>query len=70
MKYLCMGADLVAVGRPAIYGLSVNGNKGVSQVFDILKKELLVAMINGGFKDLNSFKKNRLILSKFSKKYG
>ena len=67
MKYLCLGADLVAIGRPAIYGLSINGSKGVSQIFDILQKELFVAMINGGFKDLNSFKKNRLILKIFEK---
>ena len=58
-------ADLVAIGRPAIYGLGVNGSLGVSTVFEILKKELKTAMINGGFKNLKSFNQKRLILGKF-----
>ncbi len=65
IKYLCLGADLVAIGRPAIYGLGVNGSQGVSTVFEILKKELKTAMINGGFKNLKSFNQKRLILGKF-----
>ena len=67
IKYLCLGADLVAIGRPAIYGLGVNGSQGVSTVFEILKKELKTAMINGGFKNLKSFNQKRLILGKFKK---
>lgn len=69
IKYLCMGANLVAVGRPAIYGLSIGGSQGVKKIFDILKNELKVAMINGGFKNFKSFKPNRLILNKLLKKY-
>ena len=65
IKYLCLGADLVAIGRPAIYGLAVNGKLGVSRIFEILKKELRTSMINGGFKNLKSFNQNRLILNKF-----
>jgi L-lactate oxidase len=65
IKYLCLGADLVAIGRPAIYGLAVNGRLGVSKIFEILKKELRTSMINGGFKNLKSFNQNRLILNKF-----
>jgi isopentenyl diphosphate isomerase/L-lactate dehydrogenase-like FMN-dependent dehydrogenase len=65
IKYLCLGADLVAIGRPAIYGLAVNGRLGVSRIFEILKKELTTSMINGGFKNLKSFNQNRLILNKF-----
>ena len=70
IKYLCLGSDFVAIGRPAIYGLGVSGNKGVSKIFDILKNELKTAMINGGFKNLKSFSENRLILNKFKKNYG
>ena len=65
IKYLCLGADLVAIGRPVIYGLGVNGSLGVSSIFEILKKELYTSMINGGFKNLKSFNQNRLILGKF-----
>tara|TARA_B100000579_G_scaffold432158_1_gene448510 strand:+ start:1234 stop:2271 length:1038 start_codon:yes stop_codon:yes gene_type:complete len=61
IKYLCLGANFVAVGRPAIHGLICDGSRGVQKVFTILKDELETAMINGGFKDKNSFKKNRLL---------
>ena len=62
IKYLCLGANLVAVGRPAIYGLICNGSQGVSNIFSILKNELTSAMTNGGFKNISSFKQNRLII--------
>mgnify|MGYP006134307483 CR=1 FL=1 len=62
IKYMCLGADFVGVGRPAIHGLINNGHKGVEKIFEVLKKELLTSMINGGFKDFKSFKKLRLIL--------
>ena len=65
IKYLCLGADLVAIGRPAIYGLGVNGSSGVSTIFEILKKEFKTAMINGRFKNLKSSNQKRLILGKF-----
>ena len=70
IKYLCLGANLVAIGRPAIYGLSLNGSAGVSKIFEILKNELLTAMINGGFKNVKSFNKQRLILKNFQNYYG
>jgi isopentenyl diphosphate isomerase/L-lactate dehydrogenase-like FMN-dependent dehydrogenase len=60
IKYLCLGADLVGIGRPAIHGLSISGYKGVKNIFDILNSELTTAMINGGFKNYNDFKLNRL----------
>ena len=62
IKYLCLGANFVALGRPAIHGLICEGSKGVAKIFNILKDELKTAMINGGFKDKNSFKKNRLLI--------
>ena len=33
-KAIASGADLVAIGRPVIYGLSLGGSTGVRQVFD------------------------------------
>ena len=59
---MCLGADFVGIGRPAIHGLINNGHKGVTNIFEILKDELTSSMINGGFKDFKSFKKSRLIL--------
>ena len=60
IKYLSLGADFVGIGRPAMYGLICDGFKGVNKIFNILNSEINSTMINGGFKDLSSFKKNRL----------
>ncbi len=62
IKYLCLGADYVSIGRPAIYGLIAGKSLGVKQIFDILIQEMKTAMTNGGFKDLKSLKPDRLIL--------
>ena len=35
-KALASGADLVAIGRPVIYGLALGGSVGVRQVFEHL----------------------------------
>jgi isopentenyl diphosphate isomerase/L-lactate dehydrogenase-like FMN-dependent dehydrogenase len=59
IKYLCAGADLVGIGRPAIYGLILDGAKGTKKIFEILESEMETAMINGGFKNLQQMKKNR-----------
>ncbi|MDC0427062.1 alpha-hydroxy-acid oxidizing protein, partial [Pelagibacteraceae bacterium] len=60
IKYLCLGADYVGIGRPAVYGLICGGANGVRKIFDILNEEMRTAMINAGFKNLKSFSKNRL----------
>ena len=39
-KALASGADLVAIGRPVIYGLALGGSVGVRQVFEHLNAEL------------------------------
>ena len=55
IKYLCLGANFVGIGKPAIYGLTIDGHKGVKQIFDILTSELKTASLNGGFKNLKDF---------------
>jgi len=64
IKYLCLGANFVGIGKPAIYGLIINGHKGVKQIFDILKYELETASLNGGFKNLRDFNLKRISLKK------
>lgn len=34
------GADMVGIGRPIHYGLTVGGEKGVKKVFEILTNEM------------------------------
>lgn len=45
LKALALGARAVFVARPVLWGLAVDGEKGVKHVLTILKKELELAMI-------------------------
>ncbi len=41
LKALALGATAVAIGRPIIWGLAINGESGVQQVFECLQRELV-----------------------------
>lgn len=53
LKALALGADLVAIGRPVLWGLAVDGAEGVQRVLDILRGELSVAMALTGCRTLD-----------------
>jgi 4-hydroxymandelate oxidase len=48
LKGLALGADLVAVGRPVLWGLAVGGADGVQHVLEIFRGELSLAMALAG----------------------
>jgi 4-hydroxymandelate oxidase len=52
LKGLALGADLVAVGRPALWGLAVDGADGVQRVLEILRDELSLAMALAGCRSI------------------
>jgi 4-hydroxymandelate oxidase len=52
LKGLALGADLVAVGRPVIWGLAVAGADGVQHVLEILRDELSLAMALAGCRSI------------------
>ncbi|MFV0560093.1 MAG: lactate oxidase [Enterococcus sp.] len=60
-KALASGADLVAVGRPIIYGLNLGGAEGVKSVFDHLNKELSITMQLAGTKTIDDVKNTTLL---------
>lgn len=43
-KALALGASVVAMGRPALYGLALGGWQGVKSVIDKIKGEFMLAM--------------------------
>lgn len=55
-KALASGADIVAIGRPALYGLMLGGSEGVHDVFQHLNKELTTTMILAGTRDIEEVK--------------
>jgi 4-hydroxymandelate oxidase len=44
LKALALGARAVLVGRPVLWGLTVNGQAGVAHVLTLLREELAMAM--------------------------
>jgi 4-hydroxymandelate oxidase len=52
LKGLALGADLVAVGRPALWGLAVAGADGVQRVLEILRDELSLSMALSGCRSI------------------
>lgn len=59
-KALAEGADLVAIARPAVYGLALGGSQGVKEVFDYFKKELDMVMHLAGTKTIEEVKATKL----------
>jgi len=57
LKAIALGAKAVLIGRPVIWGLAAGGEKGVSQVLEILHKEFDVAMALCGCNSVKSISK-------------
>lgn len=60
LKALCIGANCVFIGRPALYGLNYNGEEGVKEVLEILKNELEIACKLSGCNDVLKLDKSYL----------
>ena len=58
LKALAIGADLVLLGRPILYGLACDGQNGVERVLEIMNNELKEAMLHTGCMSLKDAKLN------------
>jgi isopentenyl diphosphate isomerase/L-lactate dehydrogenase-like FMN-dependent dehydrogenase len=63
LKALALGARAVLVGRPILWGLTVNGAQGVWQVLEILRRELELSMALAGRPTLESIDRSLVKLS-------
>ena len=54
LKALALGAKMVFMGRPAIWGLASNGSEGVKSVVNLVKKELDCCMALTGCTSIES----------------
>ena len=52
MKALALGASAVAIGRPYLYGLAIDGAAGVSSVLDYFAAELDISLGLMGVADI------------------
>jgi 4-hydroxymandelate oxidase len=62
LKGLALGAHLVAVGRPVLWGLAVDGDAGVQRVLEILRDELSLAMALAGCRTIGEITPDLVVL--------
>ncbi|KAF7641480.1 hypothetical protein LDENG_00280210 [Lucifuga dentata] len=53
LKALALGAKAVFIGRPVLWGLSCQGENGVSELLELLKEELRLAMALAGCRSVS-----------------
>lgn len=61
LKAMAIGADLVFLGRPALWGLSVNGQEGVEHVLQLVKEEFHDEMMLCGLAKLGDIKRDLVV---------
>ena len=54
LKALCLGARAVLVGRPILWGLTIDGEEGVRSVLQQIRAELELAMALAGVPSLDA----------------
>ncbi|CAF1088163.1 unnamed protein product [Rotaria sordida] len=62
LKSIALGAKAVLIGRPVLWGLAVDGEQGVRNVLEILKREFRVAMMLCGCQTIDDIRKNNLLV--------
>lgn len=60
-KAIALGAQLVLVGRPVLYGLAVNGQQGIEDVIGILQQEFDIAMALAGVSRVKEINENFVV---------
>jgi L-lactate dehydrogenase (cytochrome) len=64
IRALALGADYVMLGRPLMYGIGADGEKGLRRILDIIKDELSTALGLVGLTDINDVS-SEIIAKKF-----
>ncbi|MCY1556220.1 L-lactate dehydrogenase [compost metagenome] len=58
---IALGADTVMLGRAFIYALATAGGAGVSNLLDLIEKEMRVAMVLTGAKSISEISADSLV---------
>ena len=64
VKALALGASAVAIGRPVLWGLALDGTKGVSRVLEMLRSELEQALTLCGCRSLHDLDRSLVPLAR------
>ncbi len=65
LKAIALGASAVLIGRPFLWGLTVDGENGVADVISILKKEFIDTMILCGYKTVEEIAEDNELIFKY-----
>lgn len=60
-KALALGAKMVGLGRPFIYGLAAYGEAGVKKVIELLEEELTMVMRLMGCREISDIRREMLV---------
>lgn len=61
IKALALGANMVFMGRPILWGLAVNGQEGVESVLEIIRSELETTMMLCGAPTLKHISRDMVV---------
>ena len=61
VRMLAMGADLCMLGRAFVYALGAEGGQGVSNLLELIDKEMRVAMTLTGAKSIQDINSDCLV---------
>ena len=61
VRMIALGADTVMLGRAFAYALAANGEAGVSNLLDLIEKEMRVAMVLTGAKSISEITTDSLV---------
>ena len=64
LKALALGARMVFVGRPVIWGLACDGQRGVERVLGLLRTEFDMAMALAGINGVGKIQRDFVVLPK------
>jgi isopentenyl diphosphate isomerase/L-lactate dehydrogenase-like FMN-dependent dehydrogenase len=59
-RALALGADVVAAGRPVMYGLALGGHLGVQSVLEYLRDDLTIVMQLSGTPNIKSITRDHI----------
>lgn len=61
LKALALGAKAVLIGRPYAWALAADGEAGVAKVLDLLREELISAMLACGCRNVREVHRSLLV---------
>ena len=64
LKGLALGARMVFVGRPVVWGLACDGQRGVERVLRLLRTEFDMAMALAGINGVDKIERDFVVVPK------